>query len=159
MPTNTFSCPNQKNANHVRILPLDTCYVSDMLKINLFTKLDDCKVNKSKLIYDKCGKDLKCKIDDKTMNELEKGLKCEIDDKTKNELKENIKNELEKGLKFEIDDKTMNELKENIKNELKKEKEPDDVKEPDGVKEPDAGNDGYSEGMAFSYHDYDNVLI
>lgn len=119
MPTNTFSCPNQKNANHVRILPLDTCYVSDMLKINLFTKLDDCKVNKSKLIYDKCGKDLKCKIDDKTMNEL----------------------------------------KENIKNELKKEKEPDDVKEPDGVKEPDAGNDGYSEGMAFSYHDYDNVLI
>ncbi len=135
MPTNTFSCPNQKNANHVRILPLDTCYVSDMLKINLFTKLDDCKVNKSKLIYDKCGKDLKCKIDDKTMNELKK---C---------------------FKFEIDDKTMNELKENIKNELKKEKEPDDVKEPDGVKEPDAGNDGYSEGMAFSYHDYDNVLI
>ncbi len=159
MPTNTFSCPNQKNANHVRILPLDTCYVSDMLKINLFTKLDDCKVNKSKLIYDKCGKDLKCKIDDKTMNELKKCFKFEIDDKTMNELKENIKNELEKSLKFEIDDKTMNELKENIKNELKKEKEPDDVKEPDGVKEPDAGNDGYSEGMAFSYHDYDNVLI
>ncbi|RLT61026.1 hypothetical protein WANA13_1060, partial [Wolbachia endosymbiont of Drosophila ananassae] len=79
MPTNTFSCPNQKNANHVRILPLDTCYVSDMLKINLFTKLDDCKVNKSKLIYDKCGKDLKCKIDDKTMNELKKCFKFEID--------------------------------------------------------------------------------
>ncbi|MBH5361903.1 hypothetical protein HUB95_03835 [Wolbachia endosymbiont of Ceratosolen solmsi] len=141
MPTNTFSCPNQKNANHVRILPLDTCYVSDMLKINLFTKLDDCKVNKGKLIYDKCGKDLKCKIDDKTMNELKK---C---------------------FKFEIDDKTKNELKENIKNELKKEKEPDDVKEPDGVKEPDdveepdAGNDGYSEGMAFSYHGYGNDLI
>ncbi|QDH18663.1 hypothetical protein wCauA_03405 [Wolbachia endosymbiont of Carposina sasakii] len=153
MPTNTFSCPNQKNANHVRILPLDTCYVSDMLKINLFTKLDDCKVNKGKLIYDKCGKDLKCKIDDKTMNELKKCFKFEIDDKTKNELKENIKNELKKGLKCEIDDKTKNELKENIKNELKKEKEPDDVEEPD------AGNDGYSEGMAFSYHGYGNDLI
>ncbi|WP_265021349.1 hypothetical protein [Wolbachia endosymbiont (group A) of Icerya purchasi] len=161
MPTNTFSCPNQKNANHVRILPLDACYVSDMLKINLFTKLDDCKVNKSKLIYDKCGKDLKCKIDDKTMNELkeniknelEKGLKCEIDDKTKNELKENIKNELKKDLKCEIDDETKNELEENIKNELKKEKEPDDVEELD------AGNDGYSEGIAFSYHGYGNDLI
>ncbi|RLT60920.1 hypothetical protein WANA31_1020, partial [Wolbachia endosymbiont of Drosophila ananassae] len=53
--------------------------------------MDDCKVNKSKLIYDKCGKDLKCKIDDKTMNELKKCFKFEIDDKTMNELKENIK--------------------------------------------------------------------
>ncbi|AAS14126.1 MULTISPECIES: hypothetical protein [Wolbachia] len=29
----------------------------------------------------------------------------------------------------------------------------------DDVEEPDAGNDGYSEGMAFSYHGYGNDLI
>ncbi len=116
----TYSCPNQKNKNHTCLLPPDTCSIIDMVKVNLFTKLDDCKVNKGKLIHNKCGKDLKCKIDDKTMNELKKGLKCEIDDKTKNELKESIKDELEKSLKFEIGNKTKNELKESIKDELEK---------------------------------------
>lgn len=29
----------------------------------------------------------------------------------------------------------------------------------DDVEEPDDGNDGYSEGMAFSYHGYGNDLI
>ncbi|WP_349968104.1 hypothetical protein [Wolbachia endosymbiont of Armadillidium arcangelii] len=91
MLKSTYSYPNQKNTSRACLLPPDTCSVSDMMRVNLFTKLDDCKVNKSKLIYDKCGKDLKCKIDDKTMNELKKCFKFEIDDKTKNELKENIK--------------------------------------------------------------------
>ncbi|MGL9779316.1 MAG: hypothetical protein ACR5K5_03560 [Wolbachia sp.] len=120
MLKSTYSDPNQKNTNRACSLPPDTCSVSDMVKVNLFTKLDDCKVNKGKLIHNKCGKDLKCKIDDKTMNELKKGLKCEIDDKTKSELKENIKSELEKSLKFEIGNKTKNELKESIKDELEK---------------------------------------
>src|SRR6266576_257484 len=106
----TYSCPNQKSKNHTCLLPPDTCSIIDMVKVNLFTKLDDCKVNKGKLIHNKCGKDLKCKIDDKTMNELKKGLKCEIDDKTKNELKESIKDELEKSLKLEIGEKTKKEV-------------------------------------------------
>ncbi|WP_241653930.1 hypothetical protein [Wolbachia endosymbiont of Nilaparvata lugens] len=79
------------------------------------------KVNKSKLIHDKCGKDLKCKIDDRTMNELKKCFKFEIDDKTKNDLKESIKNELEKSLKFEIGNDTKKELKDSIKAEIEKE--------------------------------------
>ncbi|MBV2145429.1 MAG: hypothetical protein KTM48_01650, partial [Wolbachia endosymbiont of Pissodes strobi] len=62
MLKNTFPYSNYKHASHVRQLPR-------MLKINLHTKLDDCKDSKS-----------------------------EIDDKTKNELKEKIKNELEKDL-------------------------------------------------------------
>ncbi|WP_341821406.1 hypothetical protein [Wolbachia endosymbiont (group A) of Myopa testacea] len=54
MLKNTFPYSNYKHASHVRQLPR-------MLKINLHTKLDDCKDPKS-----------------------------EIDDKTKNELKEKI---------------------------------------------------------------------
>lgn len=131
-------------------MPTNTCFVNDMVRVNLFTKLDDCKVNKSKLIHDKCGKDLKCKIDDRTMNELKKCFKFEIDDKTKNELKENIKNELEKSIKFEISDKTKNDLKESIKNELEK----------PGPEPTNDNNDlSYSESMAFSYHGYGNDLI
>ncbi|KLT22350.1 hypothetical protein wVul_0138 [Wolbachia endosymbiont of Armadillidium vulgare str. wVulC] len=127
MLKSTYFYSNQKNTSRACSLPPDTCSVSDMVKVNLFTKLDDCKVNKSKLIYDKCGKDLKCKIDDKTKNELkedikselEKGLKFEIGDKTENELKEKIKNEIMKDLKFEIDDETKDELEKKISEEVK----------------------------------------
>ncbi len=130
-------------------MPTNTCFVNDMVRVNLFTKLDDCKVNKSKLIHDKCGKDLKCKINDRTMNELKKCFKFEIDDKTKNELIENIKNELEKGLKFEISGKTKNELKESIKNELEKEKN------------GGTGNAYFSESesMAFRHYSDSNDLM
>ncbi|MFP3026930.1 MAG: hypothetical protein ACEY3L_12095 [Wolbachia sp.] len=170
-------------------MPTNICSVNDMVRVNLFTKLDDCKVNKSKLIHDKCGKDLGCKIDDNTMNELKKCFKFEIDDKTKNEIKESIKTELEKGLKFEISGKTKNEIKESIKNELEKSlkfKISDDTKDDlkqtikdelrkeldtkNKLEKPDPKNElekpetdnndlGYSEGMAFSHHGYGNDLI
>ncbi|MBC6686416.1 hypothetical protein H9I48_04180 [Wolbachia pipientis] len=111
MLVKNLSCPNQKNTNYMYRLPFNTC----------------CTINK-------CGKDHKCEIDDKTKNELkenikielEKDHKCEIDDKTKNELKENIKNELKKNIKSElekdhkceIDDKTKEEIKNKIKDEI-----------------------------------------
>ncbi|WP_253302403.1 hypothetical protein [Wolbachia endosymbiont of Psylliodes chrysocephala] len=85
-------------------LPFNTCCTSDTLGINFIIDPCDDTANRGKVIYNKCGKD----------------LKCEIDDETKNELKKNIKNELEKDLKCEIDDETKNELKKNIKNELEK---------------------------------------
>lgn len=140
-------------------MPTDTCSVSDIVRVNLFTKLDDCKVNKNKFIYDKCGKHLKCKIDDKTMNELKKCFKFEIDDETKNELKENIKNELEKGLKFEISDKTKNEPKENIKNELNKELDTNDKLKKGEGQEQDNIYFSDSESMAFPHYSESNDLI
>ncbi|MDR2045607.1 MAG: hypothetical protein LBP77_01230 [Rickettsiales bacterium] len=103
MLVKNLSCPNQENTNYMYRLPFNTCCTSDTLGINFIIDPCDDTANRSKVIYNKCGKD----------------LKCEIDDKTKNEMKENIKNELKKDLKCEIDDKTKNEMKENIKNELK----------------------------------------
>ncbi|MFP3024315.1 MAG: hypothetical protein ACEY3K_16100 [Wolbachia sp.] len=130
---------------YVHPMPTNTCFVNDMVRVNLFTKLDDCKVNKSKLIHDKCGKDLKCKIDDRTMNELKKCFKFEISDKTKNEIKETIKDELEKSIKFEISDKTKNEIKETIKDELEKGKDNTYFSE--------------SESMAFPHYSESNDLM
>ncbi|WP_264732362.1 hypothetical protein [Wolbachia endosymbiont (group A) of Sphaerophoria taeniata] len=128
MLVKNLSCPNQENTNYTYRLPFNMCCPSDTLGVNLFIGPCDDTANKGKVIYDKCSKDLKCEIDDKTKNEmkenikneLKKDLKCEIDDKTKGEIKENIKNELKKDLKCEIDDKTKGEMEENIKNELKK---------------------------------------
>ncbi len=42
MLKSTCSYPNQKNTNRAYSLPPDTCSVSDMVRVNLFTKLDDC---------------------------------------------------------------------------------------------------------------------
>ncbi|WP_265015484.1 MULTISPECIES: hypothetical protein [unclassified Wolbachia] len=128
MLVKNLSCPNQENTNYMYRLPFNTCCTSDTLGINFIIDPCDDTANRGKVIYNKCGKDLKCEIDDETKNELkkniknelEKDLKCEIDDETKNELKKNIKNELEKDLKCEIDDETKNELKKNIKDELEK---------------------------------------
>lgn len=105
MLKNVFPYSNYKHASHVRQLP-------HILKINLHTKLDD-------------GKDLKCKIDDKT----------------KNELKEKIKNELEKDLKYEIDDKTKGEIKDKIKKEI--EDEIDCKRDKNGHDKGDKGKEGY----------------
>ncbi|MFP3016739.1 MAG: hypothetical protein ACEY3H_04130 [Wolbachia sp.] len=104
MLVKNLSCPNQENTNYMYRLPFNTCCTSDTLGINFIIDPCDDTANRGKVIYNKCGKD----------------LKCEIDDETKNELKKNIKNELEKDLKCEIDDETKNELKKNIKDELEK---------------------------------------
>ncbi|WP_375315887.1 hypothetical protein [Wolbachia endosymbiont (group A) of Colletes cunicularius] len=83
MLVKNLSCPNQENTNYMYRLPFNTCCTSDTLGINFIIDPCDDTANRSKVTYNKCGKD----------------LKCEIDDETKNELKKNIKGELEKDLK------------------------------------------------------------